>query len=112
MRKIVEQSKEFTKRDSVNSRNGFPLQDLEDKTIIEVKAAAIMEDTDEETGEVKEIGVLVTADQTYHTTISSTVIDTLYDVVDIINDEGPVKARLGKRTSKVAKRTFLTLDIL
>lgn len=111
-RKVIEQSENFTKRDSINSRNGYPLQDLEDKMILEISACAIMEDDDEETGERKEIGVLVTSEKEYYTTISGTVIDALYDLGDILKEEGNVRVRIGKRKSKGAGRTFLTLDII
>lgn len=111
MRNIILNTKNFTKRDSMNSRNGLPLQDLEDKEKIKVTTAAILEDTDEETGERKEIGVLVTPEKQYYTTISSTVIDTMNDLIDIIDEEDEVEIRLGKRTSK-GGRVFLTITIL
>lgn len=111
MRTIIENTNNFTKRDSMNSRNGLPLQDLDDKSTIKVTTAAILEDVDEETGERKEIGVIRTPDKLYYTTISATVIDTMHDLIDIINEEGDVEIRLGKRKSK-GGREFLTITIL
>lgn len=111
MRKTTLQTKNFSKRDGMNSRNGFPLQDLDNKETIKVTAAAIMEDNDEETGEVKEIGVIVTPEKQYFTTISSTVIDAMYDLIDIMDEEGETSIRLDKRQSK-GGREFLTITIL
>lgn len=111
MRNIMLNTRNFTKRDSLNSRNGLPLQDLENLEKIKITTAAILEDTDEETKETKEIGVLVTPEKQYYTTISATVIDTMNDLIDIIDEEGEVEIRLGKRTSK-GGRTFLTITIL
>ena len=111
MRKITNQTEKFTKRDSANSRNGLPLQELEHKSTLHIIAAAIMEDTDEETNETKEIGVFVTGEKEYYTTISATVIDTMYDLIDIMSDEGEVDVRIEKRKSK-GGREFLSLVIL
>lgn len=111
MRNLIVSTNNFSKRNMMNSRNGLPLQELEDRAEIHLQAAAIIEDEDPETKELKEIGVLVTPESEYYTTISATVIDTMHDLIDIMDDEGTADVRIGKRVSK-GGRTFLTMTIL
>lgn len=102
----------FTKRDEINSRNSFALQDMEDGAVFQVSKAALVNRPDLETGEQKEVAVLVMDDGTVYSAISATVCDVLDDIVDLIEDEGaPVTVRLNKRKSK-AGREFLSLTVL
>lgn len=116
MRKTINQSASFSKRDGINSRSGYPLKDFEGKNfpIKGITAAAVMEDTDEDTGEIKEIGVFRTKDEfgntVYYTTISATVIDVLEDVIEVIDEESTVDVLITKRKSN-SNREFLTLVI-
>lgn len=112
MREIINKSTGFTKRDLVNSRAGNPLQDFEKSmTINNIMAIATCKDTDEETGEIKNVGILRTSDMVYYTTISETVFDTLDDVIDILDEEGEISVRVDKRRSN-SGRDFLTLVVL
>lgn len=108
MREITKATKNFTKKMVINSRNGIPMQDNVGN--IMVVAAAVMTDTDEETGEPKDVGVIVTSDKTFMTCISATIIDTLPDLIDIVDEEGETEVRIDKRKSK-GGRDFLTLTI-
>lgn len=111
-RTIAVASTNFTKRDMLNSRAGVPLKDFEESiTINNVISAAVLSDVDEDTSEIKDVGVIVTADKTYYTTISATIIDTMEDLIDILNEEGNVDIRVNKRLSN-NKREFLTMVIL
>lgn len=102
----------FTKRDIINSRNSFALQDLDNGTEIVVAKAGIITRPDMETGEPKEVSVLIIEDGTVYSAISATVCDTMEDIVDLIEDEqAPVTIRLNKRKSK-AGREFLSLTVL
>lgn len=102
----------FTKRDMINSRNSFALQDLDDGTQLQVEKAAVINRPDLETGEEKEVAILVTTDGTVYSAISATVRDVLDDTIDLIEDEGgAVTVRLNKRKSK-AGREFLSLTVL
>lgn len=113
MRDIITASKNFTRRDIINSRSGYPLQDFEGNslTIPEVVAAAIMKDTDTETGEIKDITVIKTSDSHYFTSISATVYDCMEDVIEILDEESTISVRVDKRTSK-GNREFLTIVVL
>lgn len=113
MRTIIDATKSFTKRDIINSRSGFPLQDFDGDslTIPEIVAAAIMKDTDTETGEIKDITVLKTSNSHYFTSISATVYDCMEDVIGILDEESTISVRVDKRKSK-GNRDFLTLVVL
>ena len=110
-RDILKQSKNFTKRDSINSRNGEALSLLNDNQTIVVGASCIMNTIDESTGEITPCGVIVSDEKHYYTTISGTIIDVLPDLIDILDEEEAVEVRINKRKSK-AGRDFLTLTIL
>lgn len=111
-REIIKQSNDFTKRDVVNSRAGKPLQDFEKSmTITNITAIATCKDVDEETGEIKNVGIFRTADMVYYTTISETVFDTLDDVIEILDEENEISVRVDKRKSN-SGRDFLTLVVL
>lgn len=109
MREIICATKNFDKKMAINSRNGIPMQDNLGRA--EVMAVAVMKDTDEETGEIKEVGVLVTEESDYLTCISATVIDVLPDLVEFVDAEEIVSVNISSRKSK-GGRDFLTLTIL
>lgn len=104
----------FSKRDVLNSKNGIPMKDFDGESMMipNVVKAAIAEATDEETGEIKYISVLVTDDQTYFTSISGTIYDSMPDLIDILEDEQKINVRINKRVSKGNKRDFLTMTVL
>lgn len=104
----------FSKRDVLNSKNGIPMKDFDGDSMMipNVVKGAIAEATDEETGEIKYISVLVTDDQTYFTSISGTIYDSMPDVLDILEDEQKINVRINKRVSKGNKRDFLTITVL
>lgn len=101
----------FTKRDEINARNSFALQDLENGTVLNVPKAGLIQRPDLETGEPKDIAILVCDDGTVYSAISATVCDTMDDIVELIESEGAVEVRLNKRKSK-AGREFLSLTVL
>jgi len=113
-RELIAKTNNFTKKDEINCKNGFALQDFEGDSITleNVTKAAMMETTDSDTGELKEVSVLVTDDDQYMTSISSTIYDIMADLIDIIDEQGSASIRINKRKSKGAGRTFLTATIL
>lgn len=113
MREVIMSTKNFSKRDGINCRSGLPLQDFDgsSQTIENIVAAAIMKDTDTDTGEIKDISVLKTGDNYYYTSISATICDNMEEVIDLIDDEGTINVRIDKRRSK-GNRDFLTLVVL
>lgn len=113
MREIIFSTQNFSKRDAINCRSGIPLQEFDgdSQTIENIVAAAIMKDTDTDTGEIKDISVLKTADMVYYTSISATICDNMEEVIDLIDEEGTINVRIDKRLSK-GKREFLTIIVL
>lgn len=112
MAREIKNSVNFTKKDAINARNGQALQDLPDGTRITVKSAAMLSVADEDTGEVKDVSVLITDDGDCLTSISATVYQIMDDIIDIITDDGVADIRVNQRTSKGNNRKFLTLTIL
>lgn len=112
MKKIEISTPNFTKKDLVNSRFGKALQEMADGFKFGTSRAAILEDTDEDTGEVKAVAVFVDEESgELFTSISSTVVEAAETVIEIICEEGRCDCRLGKRKSN-AGREFLTLMVL
>lgn len=116
-REIVKASNNFGKKELINSRSGYALQECEDKSVLAVTKAAIVMGPDPETGEEKEVAVLITADGECYTSISKTVREATDEVIDWLDDEellesdGSVHIRLLKRKSK-GGREFLMLNIV
>lgn len=109
-REIISATENFTKKDLLNSRNGFSLQDLENGATIRAIRCAVVLGQDED-GSDKEVAVIISDDGVIYTSISSTIIDSIIDTIGIIDEEGTQELKLFKRKSK-AGREFLTLSIL
>lgn len=110
-RTIIANTRNFTRRDAINSKNAEPLQDyVESFTEIKnVTKAAMLEVTDEETGEIKYVSVIITDDMVY-TSISATIYDTIGDLIDIIDDEGHADIMVKRRKAK-SGRDFLSMYV-
>lgn len=107
-RKIKAQSKNFTKKDFINSRNGMALQEVAGKKLT-IKSCAVIHDEDSD-NENEEVGTIV-AEEGIFTTISDNIIDSILDIIEIEEEEsGPIVVNIQKRTSKQG-REFLTLTI-
>lgn len=108
--KVIKQSKNFSKRDLVNSKAGYPLQEfdgeMEIKNVVALAMAEVKEDDDE-----KEVTIIVTEDKQYFTSISATIYDAMPDVIDILDEENKVNLRILKRESK-GGRDFLSVVVL
>lgn len=111
MKKLLTATKNFDKKDLINSRNGLSLQDEENGFVIEVTKAATMEDTDEETGEIKKISVLIDPEGKTYTSISATVDDIMDDVIELLDEGEPISLRLLKRKSN-GGREFLSFQVM
>lgn len=108
MRKIIEQSKSFTKKDFINSRNGIALQEVAGEKLRIRSCAILLDDSDEE-GE-REIGTIIT-DSGVFTTISDNIMDSIRDIIMIeAEGETDITVNIQKRKSK-AGRDFLTMTI-
>ena len=111
MKRLLAATKNFDKKDLINSRNGLSLQDEENGFVIEVTKAATMEDTDEETGELKKISVLIDPEGRTYTSISATVDDIMDDVIELLDEGEPISLRLLKRKSN-GGREFLSFQVM
>lgn len=111
MKRLLAATKNFDKKDLINSRNGLSLQDEENGFVIEVTKAATMEDTDEETGELKKISVLIDPEGKTYTSISATVDDIMDDVIELLDEGEPISLRLLKRKSN-GGREFLSFQVM
>ena len=111
MKRIVNATENFNKKDAINMRNGLPLKDEPNGKTINVSKAAVVEDTDEETGELKNVSVLIDSDGKCYTAISATVADIMDDCIELLDAGESVTLELIKRTSS-AGREFLTFQVM
>lgn len=108
-RGAIKQSANFTKKMAVNISSATSMQDMAGETVHGLTACAILTDVDRETGEEKQVGVVVTHDGTY-STISASVIDQLYDVIDLLDEGEDMDMEIIRRTSK-GGRDFLNIRV-
>lgn len=111
MKKIINATENFSKKDAINMRNGLPLKDEPNGKTFNVSKAAVLEDTDEETGDLKNVSVLIDSDGKCYTTISTTVADIMDDCIDLLDAGESVSLELIKRKSN-AGREFLTFQVM
>ena len=102
----------FTRKDEINSVSATPLQNAKGEKVT-VTGCAITERVDEETGENKTVGLLVTEEYGAMSCISKTAIKGISLLVDYMTDENmekcPIKVNSGKSN---AGREFITIEIL
>lgn len=105
----------FTKKDEINSVSSTPVQKFKNEKIT-VTGAAITERPDEQTGEAKKVGILVSKEYGTLSTISTTAIKSLDMIIDYMtdldeSDTCEVEIFIKSATSN-AGREFLTLEII
>lgn len=106
----------FTKKDEINSMSSTPLQKVKGETV-HVLGAAITERPDEETGEAKKVGLLVTEEFGTLSTISGTAIKGLDMIIDYLTDlegdESDEQVHVHIKSAKSnSNREFITLEIV
>ena len=111
MKKIINATENFSKKDAINMRNGLPLKDEPNGKTFNVSKAAVVEDTDEETGDLKNVSVLIDSDGKCYTAISTTVAAIMDDCIDLLDAGESVSLELIKRKSS-AGREFLTFQVM
>lgn len=111
MKRIIDATENFNKKDAINMRNGLPLKDEPNGKTFNISKAAVVEDTDEETGELKNVSVLIDSDGKCYTTISATIADIMNDCIELLDAGESVTLELIKRTSN-AGREFLTFQVI
>lgn len=106
----------FTKKDEINSMSSTPLQQVSGNTAT-VLGCAITERPDEQTGESKTVGIVVTKEFGTLSTISATALKSLDMIIDYMTDlagdedDTPVVVNIKASKSKNG-REFLTLEIV
>ena len=109
MKKIDYCTKNFTKIDSINSRNGVALKECNG---LEIKVKALATGIDEdENGEVKSVGVIVTPEAEYFTTISGSSIDVITEAIELVDEGADLTFRVSMRKSSKG-RDFITLTAI
>lgn len=111
MKRIINASENFNKKDAINMRNGLPLKDEPNGKTFNISKAAAVEDTDEETGELKYVSVLIDSDGKCYTAISATVADIMNDCIELLNAGESLTLELIKRISS-AGREFLSFQVI
>lgn len=111
MKRIINATENFNKKDAINMRNGLPLKDEPNGKTFNISKAAVVEDTDEETGEIKNVSVLIDSDGKCYTAISATVADIMNDCIELLDAGESVTLELIKRKSS-AGREFLTFQVI
>lgn len=105
------QTESFNRKMAINIGTSKAMQDMKGQKISNIQAAAIVEDVDKETGELKEVAVIVDGDGISYTAISGTVMDVMEDVIELINDGEEFDVLITGRKSK-AGREFISLTVL
>lgn len=106
----------FTKKDEINSMSSTPLQKVSGNTAT-VIGCAITERPDEQTGESKRVGIVVTQEFGTLSTISGTAMKSLEMIIDYMQelkddgDDSPVVVNI-KSSKSNSGRDFLTLEIV
>lgn len=108
----------FAKKDEINSMSSTPLQKVTGETV-HVLGAALTERPDEQTGEAKKVGIIVTEEFGALSTISGTAIKALDMIIDYMTDlqgnpeTADEKVLVNIKCSKSnSGRDFITLEIV
>lgn len=110
-RKVLAQSKNFTKKDFINSRNGQALQEVAGSKLNIISCAVLHDDgADSDDGEEKTVGTIIAKEGVF-TTISPNIVQSLHDIMEIeAEGEKDIMVDIKMRKSK-GGRDFLTLTI-
>lgn len=109
MKTIINSTKNFTRKQAINSKNGIALKDMNGSEV-HVSGLAVLEDSDSPEG-TKEVGVIIAEDGMCYTCISSGAIDVIGDCIDLVNEGEEVTLKVDVRTSK-GGREFIALIVL
>lgn len=111
-KKIIKSSEKFTRRHAVNLTVAYSLQDVAGSKIESVVAAAIVEDVDRDTGEAKPVSVIVSGNGEVYTSISSVVMESMDDIIDLLDDGEKFDIQIVTRKTKSSNREYLSLMII
>ncbi len=99
-------TKGFTAKDEFNSSNSTPIKVVKN-SIITVTDMMIKDKLPDEDGNVETVGFLKDTDGTIYATISSTVIEQLVSLKDIIEADGPQDVLVVPKTSNGGREYFM-----
>lgn len=101
----------FTRKDEINSVSATPLQNAKGE-IVTVIGCAVTEREDNETHEMKTVGLLVTREYGAMSSISKTAIRGIDMLVDYMTEESLTECAVAIRAGKSnAGREFITIEI-
>lgn len=101
----------FTRKDEINSVSATPLQNAKGE-IVTVIGCAVTEREDNETHEMKTVGLLVTKEYGAMSSISKTAIRGIDMLVDYMDEENLTECAVAIRAGKSnAGREFITIEI-
>lgn len=101
----------FTRKDEINAVSATPLQNAKNE-VVTVKGCAVSERPDEKTGEMLNVGYLVTEEYGTMTTISKTALRGIDLLVDYMTDENLETCDVAiKASTSKGGREFITIEI-
>lgn len=108
---IVKATTKFTKRHAINLGTAVSLQDVAGEKLIGIQAAAVVDDIDRETGETKPVAAFVDGDGIVYTSISSVVMESMDDIIDLIDEGETFDLTVMSRKAKGSNREFLSVVV-
>lgn len=108
---IIAKTNNFTRKMAVNIGTSIALQDMAGQKIESIEAAAIVTDVDRETGEEKEVAIIVDGSGISYSAISATVLSQMDDVIALLDDGETFDIIVVSRKSK-GGRDFITLNVV
>lgn len=98
-------TKGFSAKDEFNSANSTPIK-MAKNAVISVADLMIKDKLPDEDGKIETVGYLKASDGTIYATISSTVIEQMISLADIL-EEGPQDILVVPKTSNGGREYFL-----
>lgn len=108
---IITKTENFTRKMAVNIGTSIALQDMAGQKIESIEAAAVVTDVDRETGEEKEVAIIVDGAGMSYSAISATVLGQMDDVIALLDDGETFDIIVVSRKSK-GGRDFITLNVV
>lgn len=108
---IITKTENFTRKMAINIGTSIALQDKAGQKITDIAAAAVVTDIDRETGEEKQVAILVDGGGMSYSAISATVLQQMDDIIELIDDGEDFDVIVVSRKSK-GGRDFITLNVV
>lgn len=109
---VTRHSANFTRKHAINLSTAVSLQDVAGEKLVGIKAAAIVDDIDRETGESKQVAALVDNNGITYTSISSVVMDSMDDIIDLLDDGETFDVQVISRKTKSSNRDYLSVVVV